>query len=308
MPTVNLLLNSSNNNGNALKTYFVYNFSNGSFYIPEGSEVCLSNITIPYSWFNISKFYNNTNFTYNYPNATGGFDTYSFDFQDGFYTQSDINNYIHNYMISQSQYLIDDNGNYVFFINFFVDTAYYANQFILQQIPISLPAGWSSPTGYITPLNQDAPQVVFNSTGGLNSICGFSAGTYPPTVVSSTDYSILSNITPNATNVNDVVIRTNLAYNFCSNPTDVLDAFNVNGSFGSNLAYYPNYEKWINVKSGTYNNFFVYLQDQNLGQIQANDTNVLISLLLRIPNIIPKQMKLIKPIEFNDEMDTEGKN
>ena len=67
----NLIINSSNNvsiNNNLYK----YNFPN-SLNIPEGSEICVNNAIIPYSWFNVSSLIGNNYFYYIYPVALNSF-------------------------------------------------------------------------------------------------------------------------------------------------------------------------------------------------------------------------------------------
>ena len=55
----------------------------------------------------------------------------------------------------------------------------------------------------------------------------------------------------------------------------------INVNFDSNIIYTPYYEKWVAVKSGIYNNTIIILQDQNFNIIVANDSNILISLMLK---------------------------
>ena len=63
----NLTLNSSNVvNGTTNNTY-QYNFRNGSFNVPEGSEMCVSQISVPYSWVNISSALGNNVLGYSIP-------------------------------------------------------------------------------------------------------------------------------------------------------------------------------------------------------------------------------------------------
>ena len=50
-----LVLNSSNVTGNNNNTY-KYNFKNGMFAIKD-CEIAVANITIPYSWYNITSAY-----------------------------------------------------------------------------------------------------------------------------------------------------------------------------------------------------------------------------------------------------------
>ena len=59
--SLSLIVNSNNVQTDGYNTHFVYKFINGSLNIPEGTEMAISNVTIPYSWFNLnSQVYNNT--------------------------------------------------------------------------------------------------------------------------------------------------------------------------------------------------------------------------------------------------------
>lgn len=280
----NLLLNSSNviNTDN---TNFEYNFTNGSFVIEEGAEICISQIVMPYSFFNLNKgLYNNTTFQFS---LTFGVTTTQYDvvIPNGFYTTTDINNYLEQYFITNGMYCTNTTtGNYVFFIYLYTNATYYANQFIVSPIIPLNTAGYTFPSGYINPSTTTygyTPYIIFND-GGLGSILGFTNGTYPTTQSLTSQLNFISNTTPNATPINSIVVRTNLCNNDCATPSDILDTFSLSGaSFGSNITYTPSYEKWINCSYGTFNSFFVYFQDQNLNRIQSNDPNVLISILLR---------------------------
>ena len=91
-------------------------------------------------------------------------------------------------------------------------------------------------------------------------------------------------------------------------PSDILDTFSINASFGSNIVYIPPYEKWISIQSGTYASLSIVFQDQNFFALQANDSNVLIALLLRQGKEKPSEKNpfltpsnQIKQIEFKDE-------
>lgn len=311
----NLLLNSSNV-VNSNNTTYQYNFINGSFNIDEGAEICVSQIVIPYSFFNLNAgLYSNTNFQFK---INGN--TYSLTIPNGFYSTSDINNYLEQYFITNGMYCTNNsNGNYVFFIYLYTNTTYYANQFIVSPVIPSSTSGYTFPSNYINTSGTTyaTPQVIFPSSGGLNTILGFSAGIYPSVTSITSQLNFLSNQTPNATPINSIVVRTNLCNNDCASPSDILDTISISSvSFGQNIIYTPSYEKWINCSYGTFSNFFVYFQDQNLNQIQAQDNNILISLLLRQGTTKREkvnanykqhqqddQLKL-QPISFKDEMDS----
>lgn len=49
--SLSIVLNSDNVVTNGTKSQYAYNFINGGLTIPEGSLMCISNVTIPYSWF-----------------------------------------------------------------------------------------------------------------------------------------------------------------------------------------------------------------------------------------------------------------
>ena len=59
----NILLSSSDV-ANSNNTLYEKQFCGGSLTLPEGSEICISQIVIPYSWFNITSGYNNNSLSY----------------------------------------------------------------------------------------------------------------------------------------------------------------------------------------------------------------------------------------------------
>ena len=68
---VTLVINSSNNVDPTNKSTYRYQFVNGSFTVPEDSDICISNVVLPYSWFNINQqIYNNSTFSYTFPMAS----------------------------------------------------------------------------------------------------------------------------------------------------------------------------------------------------------------------------------------------
>jgi len=270
----NILLNSSNVTGISKSTY-IYRFIAGSFAINENSKICVSQIIIPYSWFNISSAYANNVFAY----IINGI-TYSVTIPDGFYSINDYNNYIQQIMIQNNHYCIDTStGNYVYFIYLYTNTTYYSNQFIVSPIIPSNSIGYTFPSGYVNTSgsNYATPQIVFTTN---NNMLGFSSGVYPSSPSTLISLNFLSNIVPVATTVNSIVVRCNLVKNDCTLPTDILDTFYINAKFGSNITYQPSYEKWVDLASGRYESLVITLVDQNLNTIYMNDSNITISLLI----------------------------
>ena len=65
----NFVLNSSNN-VSIYNNQYKFNFINGQFDIPEGSEMCINTLVMPYSFYNITSFLGNNTFYWTYPVST----------------------------------------------------------------------------------------------------------------------------------------------------------------------------------------------------------------------------------------------
>jgi hypothetical protein len=184
-------------------------------------------------------------------------------------------------MISNNHYLLSSTStNYYFFIYILTNQTYYTNQLITYPIPISLPSGFTEPSGgFPYSSNNYTPQVILSQNFG--KLIGFTSGTYP-SVNQTTDYNVLGSIIPVITPINSIIITSSIINNDCANQSNILDTFPIsNTSFGSNISYIPTYEKWISLKAGSFSSFDISFLDQNLNTIAANDNTVLISLLIR---------------------------
>lgn len=314
----NLVLNNTNSVG-LYKTQYRYNFISGSFTINEDSQICISQVVFPYSFFNVNKIlYNNASLQYIFYSGNGVAQTYTVNFPDGFYTVADLSNYLQQYMISQNQYFQNINtGENEYFISIQTNIVYYTNQIICSPIPSSVPdgfiappLGFNYPNGFPNLGYNYTPQVIIQNNK-FGSLIGYSAGTYPSAPTQSST-SLLGNITPNITIVNSIVVICDLVKNECASPTNILDTITIsNVSFGDNIIYQPSYEKWVSISAGTYKHLTIQLIDQDFNIIQANDNNVMISLLLKQgkksvlkvedeKKIIPVENP-IKPISFLDQ-------
>ena len=63
-------------------------------------------------------------------------------------------------------------------------------------------------------------------------------------------------------------------------PSDILDSFAIDGTYGSNLNYSPSYEKWVSLKNGTYSSLIITFVDERYNPISMLDSNVNITLLI----------------------------
>lgn len=195
----------------------------------------------------------------------------------------------------------------------------YTNNITLQYIPTTsanvntqFGAGWTWMNA-LYPVTASTPQFVVlgtvnSSSTLLGNILGLINGSYPsavktyastPTQFNSNPYIINGNSLSKSTNnstialptfapmgstVNGIVIRCSLCDNDITMPSDILDSFSILSSFGSNINYSPIADNFIKMKEGIFNNITISLYDQNLNPLIALDSNVMISLLLKLGN------------------------
>ena len=282
-----LTLNSTNVSNTNTNTTFRYNFINGGFTCKD-YEMSISSITLPYSFFNVSSYYNNKTFSLIFPTAATTI-TYAITLPDGFYTITDINSYIQQQCVLNGAYLLDSSGNYVYFVKMVYDSTYYAVQFLYYLVPTLAgigtytrpSSGLYSAAGTGLPTTAYTPQLVLASTGSIRTIMGFASGTFPSTQATASS-DVLSTLTPIGSTVNSILMQCSLISNRCTNPTDIIDSMPINNvSFGSNITYEPSFEKFVDVSDGTFNNFEFSFRDQNLNEIYAKDPNVSITLIIR---------------------------
>ena len=205
--------------------------------------------------------------------------TYNIVIPNGFYSVSDINNYIKFYCDTNNLYLIDSSGNHVYYINFSVNITYYGNQISLYKIPISLPTNYTAPIGFQFPTSIKTPQIQILNNNFQNYI-GFPQGLYP-SVVQSTNYEKLSPNIPKSTNINSIFLSTNITDNEISVPSNIIDCIPVYGtSFGSNINYEAKLNKKVSLKQGTFNNITINLLDDNYNLLPILDPNIILNFLI----------------------------
>jgi hypothetical protein len=281
-----LVLTQSNVVASSNNSIYQYNFLGGNFQMKD-NEICITQATIPYSFFNVNPTYGNT-ITLTFPFATPVGPTI-LTLTSGFYTVNDINLWFQNYCVANKYYMINSSGQFVYFLAFFTNTTYYQNQIVFTTLPTAAQAttlGWTVPVGATWTLPAAAANmtVAFAASGSIAPLLGFAAGSsYTGTgVVGGDASSVLSTQTPVGSFVNSVILRSNLINNNVGNPTDILDSMPIaNSTFGANINYSPSFAKWVSVADGTYSQFNISLFNELLQPIVAQDNRVLINLLIR---------------------------
>jgi hypothetical protein len=285
-----LVLNSSNVSNTSTNTTFKYDFIQGGFKVQD-MEMCVSSITLPYSFYNVSSYYNNRTFSLLF--QTGAIvTTIDITLPEGFYTVTDINSYIQQVCIDYGAYLIDSTGNYVYFQQLVYNTTYYAVQLLLFPVPTTLPTGYSYATAgssgsfYTSAIKLPSvayvPRLFLAPSGSIASIIGFVAGATYPIAMITTSQSLSSTLVPVGSTVNSIIMQCSLISNPVTFPSDILDSMPIKDtSFGSNITYDPSFEKYVSLSNGNFNNFTFSFRDQNLNEIYARDPNVSITLIIR---------------------------
>lgn len=286
-----LVINNSNLSNTNTNASYEYKFINGGFRVEPDMEAMVSSAQIPYSIFNITSTYNNNKVTIGFPTgaSTNTYTTFTVTFPDGFYTLTDIRNYIQQFCITNGLYLINATGSYVYYIDFQVNDTYYANQILLYTVPTSLPSGWTQPSnwiGYSTFASPRTPYIQFFQSNQFHEYLGFTNGVYPPGALTTgytSNYSILSNkLPPIGSYVNSLIVHCSLVNNSVVSPSDILDAFQITDTtFGTNINYQPTVEKYVKLATGTYNSMIITITDQNNNPVYLLDPNILITILFR---------------------------
>ena len=291
-----LVLNSKNSYGSGNNTY-KYDFIKGNFTIPEDAEAMVANVQIPYSFYNITAAYNNNSFKFYFPTGSNTYSSTTITIPDGFYTTTSLNYYLQQWMISNGYYLVNSTSQNVYYFTLQYNTYQYGNQLLAFNVPTSLPAGYSLPSGYTSltifggngyPTVSRTPylEVLSNNFG---TFLGFNAGTFPNAGQSS-NYSVNSPITPVGSTVNSIIIRCSLVNNKVGTPMDILDSFTIGGtSFGNNINYAPSVNKWVKLSAGSFSSFLITFCDQNLNTLASLDNNILIRVLFRFSS--PKLLR-----------------
>ena len=273
-----VIINQSNliTNG-GLNNVYRYVFPGSASF--KNAKIAVSNVQIYYSWQNINTYYSNNTLSIIFPTGSGT-TTLNITIPSGSYSVADLNAYIQSQMVTNKFYLIDSNGNYVYYLELVENAVLYSLQLNTFPVPTSLPSGYTNP-GWSLPTTSYTPQLIVPSTS-IQSLLGFTAGTYPPTQQTTT-YSAISTSTPQVSPVSSVLLGCSLVCNRLSNPQSVLYSFSPGGvSYGSLIQSNAYQYSWVDIQDGTYNSVDITFYDQNFNALQIIDTNIIIFLLVKM--------------------------
>ena len=272
-----IILNTSNIVENSNNTKLVYNFPSGGFTF-KNDMIALLSLYQYFSIFNITSDYGNNSFSYTWFDGV----EYSFTIPDGYYEISDLNSYFQSVMIANTHYMTNSAGQFIYFLEFIVNTSRYAVQ--INSYPLDttiqstngyiLPSGasWSVPT--TSTLSQ------FNiNTSGFGEVLGYEIGSYPSNQTGSTTASFLSSVAPQITPYSSILVSCNLVNNRAVIPSNILSSYTPLGtSIGGLFKFEPNYLQFADVEDGQYTQLVIELRDQLSRSIIIRDPNMLMTL------------------------------
>jgi len=203
-----------------------------------------------FSIFNITSDYGNITFSYVWFDGI----EYSITIPDGYYEISDLNSYFQSIMIANTHYMTNSAGQFIYFLEFIVNTSRYAVQ--INSYPLDTTI--QSANGFILPsraswsVPASSTLAQFNvNTSGFGEVLGYEIGSYPDTRVGSTTSSFLSSVAPQITPYSSILVSCNLVNNRAVIPSNVLSSFTPLGtSIGSLFKFEPNYLQFADVEDG----------------------------------------------------------
>jgi len=292
-----IVLNQTNIVPDGQNNKLVYKFPNSV--VLKDKYIAVSNISMYYSWFNITSSSVNNKFTYTWT-AGATTTTYNIIIPDGLYEISAINNYCQFVMIQNATYWINSSGDNVYPFEIILNPNRYAVQINTYLVPTSLPTGSSVPSGFPGwPTTAQNPVITIPSN--FNIIVGYSAGFstnanvgnayVPPTpATASTNYaskngagtlSYLSNTSPQVQPNNNVLFSLSNINNPYSQPSSIIYSLNPNVAVGEQIYETPPNFMWNRMIDGTYNEIRLTFLGNDLRPLIINDPNMTILLTIR---------------------------
>lgn len=288
-----IVLNRSNLVQDGDNNKMIYQFP-GSVEFKD-SFVALSQVSMYYSWFNISARYNNNIIQYVWTDATT---TTTFDvvIPDGLYEVSRLNELLQFAMIQNGHYLVNSANENVYYLELIVNPSRYAVQINTFLVPTALPTGFTEPASWVgyAPATFN-PQIILPAK--VNEILGYvvdftsDANTgnafVPPAndaYVSKLANGTISYISTSAPDIqpnSSILVSLSGIDNKYANPTSVIYSIVPSVAIGALINEKPPQFAWNKLLPGTYNQLRLTILGTNLQPIKINDPAITILLVIK---------------------------
>lgn len=284
-----IILKSSNIVDTNKNSTFEYPFPNSLKF--ENMEIALISASLYYSWFNISDDQKNRKFEYEYVNAAGN-QKVIIELDEGLYEIGDLNKALQYSFIQEGLYLIDSNGDYVYYAEFIPNSVKNSVDINTYPIPDTLPPGYSQPTTTTglgssgtagLPASSSRPNIILLSN--FNNIMGYDANYETETSFPTTSSSSQTKSSTKAPNVNpnsSVLVEVNVVDNIYGIPSNIIYAIVPNVGVGSLIFVSPPEYAFVPIKNGFYNNIRLRLLNKDtLEPLTINDGEITMILGIR---------------------------
>lgn len=288
----NIVLNKSNivnlDEGN---NKLVYHFPNDTEF-KTGDTLGLSAVTMYYSWFNITAQNNNNYFQYKFFNNNKTLDVFTVIINDGFYSIESLFEFLQSKMVDNGHFLIDPNGDFVYFIELLTNPTYYSVQIKLSSISKMMTFNGTeyditnpeTETSYRIAGNwlpddnlYICPQLIIPSSNLFGELIGFKPGvvSYDSTLdIINKQYSILNDNAPNMEFQNNIIITSNMIKNELGRPQNILTSFSaIKTAFGDAISGIHEiiYSK---ITPGLFKELHLSFFDENFKPLMIRDPNM----------------------------------
>lgn len=248
-----------------------------------GDQIGIASVSMYNTTFNISSARGNNSIQLIW-NA-GTTTTYTFTIPDGYYSVSDLNNFLQQQMILNNLYCTTNSGSQnVYFAEVQVNAVRYSISLNLYYLPTSANAttlGYSIPSGatWTFPVSNKTPQITINSSFG--NLIGQNAGTYPSSV-SASNVQFISTKTPVISPIDSYIMTCNLINNPFSIPNNVFFTLPITASLGSLIISNSSEIIYNDIAPNTYGQIVIQLYDQLYNKLTINDYSLTITLSIRL--------------------------
>lgn len=276
-----IILKSSNITDTTKNSTFEYNFPNSINF--KDMELGLISASLYYTWFNISDELGNRTFSYQYVvGATTITRTVTLD--EGLYEVSDINKALQFDFISAGLYLVNADGDNVYYAEFVINTVKNSVDINTYAVPTSLPAGFTQPSNWVGYPTQTY-NVNIQMASNFNNIVGYSS-TFETGLSAGVGTTLTFNSTkaPNVNPNSSVLVEVNIVDNPYGNPSNIIYAIVPNVGVGSLIYVSPPEYAFIPIKNGTYQSLRLRLLNKDTLQpltIQDGEITILLGIKSR---------------------------
>lgn len=278
---VNTIVLKSSNITTTKNSTFQYNFPNSINF--KDMELGLISASLYYSWFNISDELGNRTFKYSLYNTTAAaYQEFTIELTPGLYEISDLNKALQFEFINKGFYLVDSNGDNVYFAEFVANSVKNSVDINTYAVPSSLPGGYTAPTGwnYYNGATTYYPEITLSSK--FNEIVGYPADFKTDRQEGDTQFTAQTNSSTTAPNVNpnsSVLVEVNIVDNPYGIPANIIYAIVPNVGVGSLISVAPPEYAFVPIRNGVYNNLTLRLLNKDtLEPLTIQDSQITIIL------------------------------